>query len=242
MVCNAAEDRVQLLLGRRGSIVCLREAQGSGRTVQALPQAMAACFQEAGIKASQLDGLAYVRGPGTFTGLRVSIALAVGLARGGNILLAGLEYLPLIAASLPPDPAEVWVCTYARKGLVYVQGFAARRTPLSGLVVASLENAADMLERRTEPLSLVGSGVSAWKDFWQQRLPGARILEECWNHPHPTQLLQAARQAAYAHDPPPPLYLRPADAEVNIPQLAAGRGISQEDFTKRIPDFLRMSS
>jgi tRNA threonylcarbamoyl adenosine modification protein YeaZ len=241
LVCNAAEDRVQLVLGRDRDILFVQEAAGSGRTLLVLPQAMQACFQQTGVAVQDLSGLAYVRGPGTFTGLRVSIALCTGLGKGAGIPLAGLEYLPLIAFGAAFGSTEVWVCTHARKGLVYVQGFTASGQSLSPLAVSALEDAAKRLEARHKPVSLVGSGVSRQKAFWRERLPGARILERRWNHPAPTDLLLAARQAEYARQPAPPLYLRAADAEVNIPQLAAGRGLEADDFRKRIPDFLNPS-
>ena len=241
LVCNAAEDRVQLVLGRDREVLFVQEAAGSGRTMLILPQAMQACFRQAGIAAQDLAGLAYVRGPGTFTGLRVSIALCTGLGKGANIPLAGLDYLPLIAAGASFCSTEIWVCTHARKGLVYAQGFTVSGRSLSPLAVSSLQDAAERLEGRHEPFSLVGSGVSQQEAFWRERLPGARILESRWNHPAPTELLRAARQAEYARQPAPPLYLRAADAEVNIPQLAAGRGLEADDFRKRIPDFLNPS-
>jgi tRNA A37 threonylcarbamoyladenosine modification protein TsaB len=48
---------------------------------------------------ASLRGTAAVRGPGGFTGLRLAAATAAGLARATGTLTAGLEYLPLLAAS-----------------------------------------------------------------------------------------------------------------------------------------------
>ncbi len=239
LVCNAAEDRVQLVLGRNAEIVFARETAGSGRTMQILPQAMESCFRRTGISPRDLDGLAYVRGPGTFTGLRVSIALCTGLAKGADIPVAGLDYLPLIAAGAASCSSEIWVCTYARKGLVYVQGFSAAGSRLSEIAVCSLDAALEVLGSRQQALVLLGSGVHSQEDFWRRNLPEVRLLESRLNHPSPAVLLKTARQASYSQKPSPPLYLRASDAEVNIPQLAAGRGITVEDFKKSIPDFLR---
>lgn len=239
LVCNAAEDRVQLVLGRDREILFVQEAAGSGRTLLVLPQAMQACFQQTGVAVQDLAGLAYVRGPGTFTGLRVSIALCTGLGIGAGIPLAGLEYLPLIAAGAAPCSSEIWVCTYARKGLVYVQGFSAAGSRLSEIAVCSLDAALEVFGSRQQALVLLGSGVHTQEDFWRRHLPEARLLECRWNHPAPTILLKAAQQASYSQKPAPPLYLRASDAEVNISQLAAGRGITVEDFKKSIPDYLR---
>lgn len=240
LALNSAEDRVQLVLGLDREIIFAQEIKVSNRAIRILPEAIRYCFQETGVGPTDLGGVASVLGPGTFTGLRVSIALAEGLARGADIPLAGLEYLPLLAAG----PArfsgrEVWVCTHARKELVYVQGFSAPEgRPLTGIGVLGLAEAAGLIGKREPAVCLIGSGIRLYEDFWRERLPGAARLDKAWDHPSLRCLLYRAGQAEYTREPLRPLYLRPSDAEVNIPRLAALRGVDVEDFKKRIPDFI----
>lgn len=239
LAVNCAEDRVQLVLGQEGEILFGQDIQGGGRAVQILPQALASCFQHTGHHPGEIGGVACVLGPGTFTGLRVSIAVVIGLARGAGIPLAGLEYLPLLAAG-PARCAtgEIWVCTQARKGLVYVQGFSSvDAQPVMGVQASLLEEAAGLIQKRERSVCLIGSAISMNEDFWSQRLPGSSREDKRWNRPSLADLLHRAEGAKYSSEPLRPLYLRPADAEVNIPGIAARRGLSKEDFTKRIPDF-----
>ncbi|MCF8107015.1 MAG: tRNA (adenosine(37)-N6)-threonylcarbamoyltransferase complex dimerization subunit type 1 TsaB [Desulfohalobiaceae bacterium] len=239
LALNSAEDRVQLVLGLDLEILFAQEIRGSSRTIRVLPRALEHCFQETGVRPRELGGVACVLGPGTFTGLRVSIALAAGLARGASIPLAGLEYLPLLAAGPALHPGrEVWVCTHARKGLLYVQGFCpSDGQALTRIAVLTLEEAADLIGKREQAVCLFGSGIRLYENFWRERLPAASRLNKRWDHPSPGCLLQRAEQAEYSREPLRPLYLRPADAEVNIPRIAALRGVDAGDFTKRIPDF-----
>lgn len=66
-------------------------------------------------------------GPGSFTGLRVGIAAAHGLAIGWNVPLAGMSTLALIAAGVPGD-GPVAVALTGGHGELFVQQFA--RGPL----------------------------------------------------------------------------------------------------------------
>ena len=54
---------------------------------------------EAGIKLQQLDGIAYVHGPGSFTGLRIGIGVVQGLAAGVDIPTQGVSSLQCLVAS-----------------------------------------------------------------------------------------------------------------------------------------------
>jgi tRNA threonylcarbamoyladenosine biosynthesis protein TsaB len=67
----------------------------------ALPWAEA-LLAEAGVKRSQLDAIALSRGPGAFTGVRLAIALAQGIALALDRPVVAISTLQVIAASAPP--------------------------------------------------------------------------------------------------------------------------------------------
>ncbi|HET6782922.1 MAG TPA: tRNA (adenosine(37)-N6)-threonylcarbamoyltransferase complex dimerization subunit type 1 TsaB, partial [Pseudoxanthomonas sp.] len=57
---------------------------------------------DAGIKRSQLDAIAVSRGPGAFTGVRLAIALAQGIALALHKPVVAVSTLMAIAAAMPP--------------------------------------------------------------------------------------------------------------------------------------------
>ncbi len=93
---------------------------------------------EGGIGWRDLDAVAVGTGPGNFTGVRISVAAARGLALGLNIPAIGVTRLEALAHGLP---RPVTVLDDARRGEVYVQRFgedgpgAAQITKLEGLEV-----------------------------------------------------------------------------------------------------------
>jgi tRNA threonylcarbamoyl adenosine modification protein YeaZ len=109
--------------------------------------------------AELLDGRSASRilvgvGPGSFTGIRVAIAAAHGLAIGWGAELAGMSSLALLAAGLGPD-GEVAAAILGGHGELFVQQFDSRGEPTSAL--SNLRPAAAAAATTAE--LVVGSGA-----------------------------------------------------------------------------------
>ena len=161
---------------------------------------------EAGLGLADLDGLAFGRGPGGFTGLRIATGVVQGLALGSGLPVAAVSSLAAVAEQVPAVAGEgILVCNDARMGEVYWGLFT--RTADGGVEPAGPE-AVSPPERVTVDPSAVrhaaGNGLP--------RYPG---LQE--------SLLAAGLQM---HDG---LYPRAdAVARLGARDLAAGRGVPAE--------------
>jgi tRNA threonylcarbamoyladenosine biosynthesis protein TsaB len=83
-----------------------------------------AVLKQAGVKLSQLDGIAFGEGPGSFTGVRIACGVTQGLALGANLPVIGICTLQAVAegtgknkviAALDARMAEVYFAVYEKR-------------------------------------------------------------------------------------------------------------------------------
>ncbi|WP_367346759.1 tRNA (adenosine(37)-N6)-threonylcarbamoyltransferase complex dimerization subunit type 1 TsaB [Stenotrophomonas bentonitica] len=79
-----------------------------------------ALLAEAGVARSQLDAIALGRGPGAFTGVRLAIAIAQGIALALDRPLLPVSTLQVLALRAPAEATHVLSSIDARMGEVYV--------------------------------------------------------------------------------------------------------------------------
>ena len=107
--------------------------QGHAEQVLAMVESVLA---EAGVSLAMLDGIAASVGPGSFTGVRISVAVAQGLAFGANLLVAPVTTLEALASQVMRDgAAHALACLDARMGEVYWGCFTA--DPTRGLLASN---------------------------------------------------------------------------------------------------------
>ena len=141
-------------------------------------------LERAGVRPEALRGIIVGAGPGSYTGLRVGLAAAQGLARGWGVPLAGSSTLAAIAAgALAQDPLKpgerALAVLDARRGNVY----------------------ATLVERRATGLVVLEEPHKAEREALRARWPEARWLEGL-----PPDAAYLAAQAPLGA-PATPLYL-----------------------------------
>jgi tRNA threonylcarbamoyladenosine biosynthesis protein TsaB len=75
----------------RGGIISVRESRENKSHATQLTVFIEELLDEAGIKANELEAVAVSKGPGSFTGLRIGVSVAKGIAYGGSVPLIGID-------------------------------------------------------------------------------------------------------------------------------------------------------
>lgn len=180
-------------------------------------------LDDAGFTLGDLDGLAVSIGPGSFTGLRIGLATAKGLALATGLPLLGIPALDSLAAQLPFTSAQICPIIDARKKELFAALY--QRQPEGELLRRSdyLAIAPDRLaERITVPTIFIGDGILAYHDLLHAKLGNNATFAPtalCFARAAAIGMLALDRwQGQDFMDPllAIPLYVRASEAEVNL--------------------------
>ncbi|MGH7123003.1 MAG: tRNA (adenosine(37)-N6)-threonylcarbamoyltransferase complex dimerization subunit type 1 TsaB [Stellaceae bacterium] len=175
----------------------------------------------AGLGFGALDLIAVTLGPGTFTGVRIGIATAQGLALAADVPALGLGSFEAVAAAVPPALLEgraLMVAIESRREELYLQAFdtGRTRTPLCEPALVAAEH---WLERAPAgPLVLAGDGTERLRPALPGRdlvmVPGNGLID-----PAALARLAVERwQAGFRTERLEPRYLHAPD--VTVPKAA----------------------
>jgi tRNA threonylcarbamoyladenosine biosynthesis protein TsaB len=194
---------------------------------EALMPLIARVIKQAGIAFTALDRIAVTTGPGSFTGLRVGLSAARGIALAADKPVVGLTTLMAYAAPIVSRNGEHPVISAidARHGQVYFQAVSGNGGPLIQPQVAPIEEALDAA--RFGAPYLVGNAASLLADRWPtQAQPPFKVEPQAAPDIAWVAWLGAAVSPNSA--PARPFYLRAPDAK---PQ----KDLLQKDLQPKAP-------
>ncbi|MCK4505323.1 MAG: tRNA (adenosine(37)-N6)-threonylcarbamoyltransferase complex dimerization subunit type 1 TsaB, partial [Candidatus Aegiribacteria sp.] len=153
------------------------------------------------------SGIAVSSGPGSYTGLRIGIATAIGLSAGWEIGLKGVETLRVLASSVTSE-RPVLACIRARQSEVYAALYESSSPDAGVLIPPGIYMVSALLKELStgDELTAVGSGRS-------EILLSDSVLwaPELWDIPRPSlvALIGSIRTGAEGFDRNiTPVYLR----------------------------------
>jgi tRNA threonylcarbamoyladenosine biosynthesis protein TsaB len=184
---------------------------------EALMPLIARVMDIAELNFNELDRIAVTTGPGSFTGLRVGISAARGIALAASRPAIGLSTLAGLAAPLiaEDDTSNVVAAIDARHEHVYLQIFGSGGRTLVSPRIAALSDA--VRAAVTGPARLIGSGAPLLAKAWPRGVDPPLLVDQR-GAPDISWIARLGAAAADGFGPPRPLYLRAPDAQ---PQNAA---------------------
>lgn len=225
----SAQCSVALLLGDE---LIVREAATARDHAQLILPMIDAVLAEAGVTLRQLQGIAFGRGPGSFTGVRVAASVTQGLAAGADLPVLPVSDLRALAAqalhrtqALGTEPTgSVLACMDARMGEVYWAAYGAAGGLLrDALTSEQVAAPGQLLTLCPRPCALAaGMGLAVWPQIAESlQLAAGRSFGDAEPHAREVARLAARDLAAGASwldgAQALPVYVRDQVVSVKIP-------------------------
>jgi tRNA threonylcarbamoyladenosine biosynthesis protein TsaB len=204
---------------------------GRRRHVETLTPALQHLLNQVGLEARDVGVVAVDLGPGLFTGLRVGVSAAKGLAQALGIGVIGVTSLEILTAGAAAAGLRGRILSavdarrgevFASLGLVDPSGALVESGPVH--LVAPDELAANLSALGGEPVLAVGDGAQRYAERLEA-VPGVRCVRPALAWPPPAALLALAADRLAEGETPVtpgrivPLYMREADARSNFTQV-----------------------
>ncbi len=179
-------------------------------------------LKESALRLADLSAVAVGLGPGSFTGLRIGLATAKGIAQGANKPLIGISTLDILAASVRSDQLICAVLD-ARKKEVYSCFYRCDKDHVARRCgEPAVHSPRQLVDSIAEPVVMIGDGAFSCRklltgsekeliDFVpaQQNIPAAAVLGFLADERYGRNLFLKASDGV-------PIYVRASDAELSL--------------------------
>ena len=216
LALDTATERGSLALLTDDQVVAELVLDTPGSFLMHLLPALDALLAQTGRSLKEVGAICVSQGPGNFTGLRLGLATAQGLALALGAPAVAVPTLEVLAAPLAGSLHPVAAVADAKRQEVYLGLFDCRGEFPEPLGQPERLAAANLPGRLQPPLVVTGPGLKPHKDFLTENLvPGVLLAPEDLWLPRAVEVgrLGRRRLAQGLTAAPPqltPLYLRPA--------------------------------
>ena len=219
MGINGAEFSISVGLVENGTSKGLIYSNDGSPGSETLLSAIDQLLKMLSTKQEDLEGICITLGPGSFTSLRVSLAVAQAMGLALNIPVYGVDNLQLIAATVPYYPHSIKVIQNAYKGEFYTATYSTCKGAVVILDDIRLVRPEDFSNSLMENDLILGNAVEKllaleydlrsrdikWNHDFHREVSGIGVIEYFKN-----------KEAQLPSDVPlEPIYIRLSDAEIN---------------------------
>lgn len=180
-------------------------------------------LRAAGTELREIEAIAAVTGPGSFTGVRIGVATAKGLAHGAGIPCIPVDALEALAVSAGNTDGIICPIQDARAGQVYGAAFRNGER-LSGDAPMKLDEYLDLVEGLGERFLFIGDGVPVHRDAIYARLGEKAVFAptfRCFLRPSAAGWIALKKGETTDYLGLQATYLRPPNAQKNRKLLEA---------------------
>jgi tRNA threonylcarbamoyl adenosine modification protein YeaZ len=173
----------------------------------------------AGLKIADIDYFACGLGPGSFTGMRIGLAVIKGLSIVKNKPVVGISTLDILAGNVLNNDTLIIPAIDARRDLIYCSSYKKEQGVLKRKSEYLLLDLDEFVNKFTRKSVILGDAVALYKDKLLSRIRGATVLDKDYWFPKAHKLIELAllkikaRQFSLA-EAVKPIYLYPQECQI----------------------------
>lgn len=175
LAIDTATERCSVALRLDGQVIERSSEQPRGAADLVLPM-VESVLEEAGVRLVDLNGIAYGRGPGGFTGVRIGVGVVQGLAFGAGLQTVGISNLAAVAQQVARPGDRILVCMDARMEQVYWSSFVREHELVTPLTPERVDAPDAVVDGNYTVLA--GTGFKAYPPLRARLATGDRIVHE----------------------------------------------------------------
>ena len=168
----------------------------------------------AGVAFKDLARIAVTTGPGTFTGVRIGLAMARGLGVALNIPVSGITSLAAIACNETAGDLPIVVAVDARANEIYFAAFDRSGKEITAPTIVALANAHKFMP--SGPVRLLGTAADLLLDNNNKQ----HVRSDAGDLPVATNFVKLVASIPASTLPPEPLYLRAPDVKPQATKIS----------------------
>ena len=167
LLIDTAQETSTIALADKDQVLFVEENPVTNESASWLHPALSRLLKQADRNMRQIEAVAVVEGPGSYTGLRVGMAAAKGFCYALKIPLITQNTLKLMAVSMQSRALELraWICPMidARRQEVYTGLYQSDGQELSAPRALILDKNAFEMELSQSRIIFFGSGAEKWR-------------------------------------------------------------------------------
>jgi tRNA threonylcarbamoyladenosine biosynthesis protein TsaB len=173
---------------------------------------------KSGLKKQDIGLIATGLGPGSFTGIRIGIATAKGLAAALNCEIRGVITLDAVAANAPDADMNIMPVLDARKGEIFCALYDKNRHRISPRVNIEPSQVTDMI---SNPTLFIGNAIALYDEVFSNSLGSLYQAadKDLW-YPRAAVIGRLALNPAFAVNDINPVYIRASDATLLLKRIS----------------------
>jgi tRNA threonylcarbamoyladenosine biosynthesis protein TsaB len=171
-----------------------------------------------GFNKNDINLIATGLGPGSFTGIRIGIATAKGLATALNCEIRGVITLDAVAANAPETEMHIMPVLDARKGEIFCALYDKNRHRLSPQVNIEPSQVKDMI---SSPTLFTGNAIALYDEAFRSSLGSLYQAadKDVW-YPRAAIVGRLAQNPDFALSDINPVYIRASDATLLLKRIS----------------------